>query len=141
MLKVNVYTNELDYDNRGDFIVCCDCEELMLVGIGDEKCVKCGSENLRWFNASKQEWTIEELKQAGFTVEEQVQINWNKIEVDTPVLVKDNNMEKWVEAYFADFVDARVYTFPNGLTSHSYQGIFMVGWDEAKLVESYLVRK
>ena len=65
----------------------------------------------------------------------QAPINWDKIKVDTPVLVKDNNMDKWVRAHFADFVDGCVYTFPNGLTSHSYEGIMMVGWDEAKIAD------
>lgn len=66
---------------------------------------------------------------------EQIQINWNEVEIDTPLLVKDNNMEEWRKAYFAEFIDGCVYTFPNGLTSRSYKGILVMGWDEAKIAE------
>lgn len=76
------------------------------------------------------DWNIDYM-----LIEVEWKINWNNIEVDTPVLVKDNNMEKWVKAHFADFINGIVYTIPNGLTSHTYEGIMMVGWDKAKLIE------
>lgn len=66
---VKVYADLLDGNDRGDFIRCSDCGELMLIQLGGTTCCKCKSENLQWVDEECQECTIEELKQNGYIVE------------------------------------------------------------------------
>lgn len=66
MEEVKVYVDCLDGDNRGDLVRCSDCGELMLIQIGGTACGECESENLQWYDDNKTEWTIAELKEAGF---------------------------------------------------------------------------
>lgn len=52
----------------------------------------------------------------------ELEIDWSKIPVDTPVLVS-NNKEFWYNSYFAGIDDAdRLFIFPNGSTSWSSKG-------------------
>lgn len=64
--EVIVYTDCLNDDNRGDFVRCTDCGELMLMNLGGTACGECESENLQWYDKNRPEWTIEELEKAGF---------------------------------------------------------------------------
>ena len=66
MEEVKVYVDCLDRDSRGDLVRCSDCGELMLIQIGGTACGECESENLQWYDDNKPEWTIAELKEAGF---------------------------------------------------------------------------
>lgn len=46
-------------------------------------------------------------------------IDWSKVEVDTPVFVRDDINEVWKCRYFAEYKDGRVYTWRDGKTSWS----------------------
>ena len=129
--KYFVYTvkaNKEQMDELINYLKTCSCD----FSVRTEDSVKLivHEKESDYVEAAMCNWNIDYM-----LIEVEWKINWNKIKVDTPVLVKDNNMEKWVKAHFADFVDGCVYTFPNGLTSHTYEGIMMVGWDEAKIVK------
>lgn len=63
--KVNVYVKCRYY---GDFVRCMDCGKLMLIELGGTACKECKSENLKWYDEDKPEWTIEELEKNGFEV-------------------------------------------------------------------------
>lgn len=63
-------------------------------------------------------------------------VDWSKVEVDTPILVKDDCDDKWEKAYFAKYEDEMIYAWDNGRTSFSARNkedTFI--WDRAKLVE------
>lgn len=47
------------------------------------------------------------------------QIDWSKIPVDTPILVKDLEDGKWVNRHFARFTDNCIYAWSDGQTSWS----------------------
>lgn len=68
MEEIKVYVECLNEEHRGDFVRCVDCGELMLIQIGGTACGECESENLRWYDDNKPEWTIEELEEKGFTI-------------------------------------------------------------------------
>ena len=53
--------------------------------------------------------------------EEYALMDWNKIDVDTPVLVRDNEDEPWTRGYFAFYSGGQVWTFMNGSTSWSVE--------------------
>ena len=62
-------------------------------------------------------------------------IDWSKVEVDTPILVSNDNKE-WIKRYFARYEDGNVYGWLNGKTSWTATGELSIGfWNYAKLAE------
>lgn len=63
-------------------------------------------------------------------------IDWSKVPVDTPILVKDLGINKWKKRYFAFFDDEMIYTWERGATSWSTEdNKRVVPWKIAKLAE------
>lgn len=63
-------------------------------------------------------------------------VDWSKVPVDTPILVRDHENEEWRNRYFAKYKDGRVFSFSNGATSWSAENNEdCVWWDHAKLAE------
>ena len=60
-------------------------------------------------------------------------IDWNKVEVDTKVLVRDRPYNEWLKRYFAKYENGKVYVFDDGRTSWNCRGI--THWEETKLWE------
>ena len=73
-------------------------------------------------------WLMEEYKEP--------EVDWSKVEVDTPILVKDyeDATISWIRRYFAEYKDGVVYAWNGGCTSWSEK--CMTGWKYAKLAES-----
>lgn len=64
-------------------------------------------------------------------------VDWSKVAVDTPILVKDNEEERWKKRHFAKYEDGKVYAYCNGATSWSARRSDDISdWDMAKLAES-----
>lgn len=70
-------------------------------------------------------WLNEEYKEP--------EIDWTKIAVDTPILVRDNECEKWKKRYFVKYQDGYVYTYADGSTSWSSDGMSLIKWKHGKL--------
>lgn len=63
-------------------------------------------------------------------------IDWSKVPVDTPILVKDLGINKWKKRYFAFFDGEMIYTWERGSTSWSAEdNKRVVPWKIAKLAE------
>lgn len=63
-------------------------------------------------------------------------VDWSKVAVDTPVLVRDFEGAKWEKRYFAFFKNGRVNTWCGGTTSWSSENIIgTISWRHAKVVE------
>lgn len=61
------------------------------------------------------------------------EVDWSKVPVDTPILVRDNNMTKWMTRYFAKYKNNIIYAWDDGRTSHTTNS--MTYWKYAKLAE------
>lgn len=63
-------------------------------------------------------------------------VDWSKVAVDTPILVKQHEQDKWEKRHFAYFKDESVYAWLCGATSWSadYEGD-TTNWNLAKLAE------
>lgn len=63
-------------------------------------------------------------------------VDWSKVKIDTPILVKQYEQDKWEKRHFAYFKDERVYAWLCGATSWSadYEGD-TTDWNLAKLAE------
>ena len=60
-------------------------------------------------------------------------IDWDEVEVDTKVLVRDRPYNEWLKRYFAKYENGKVYVFDDGRTSWNCRGI--THWEETKLWE------
>ena len=79
-------------------------------------------------------WLLEEYEEP-----KEPEIDWSKVEVDTPILVNDikdteSAMAVWLKRYFAEYKDGLVYAWTNGRTSWNEDRTH--GWSYAKLAES-----
>ena len=64
------------------------------------------------------------------------QVDWSKVSVDTPILVRDSENEEWRNRYFAKYEYGLVFSFINGATSWSAENNEDCAWWEyAKLAE------
>ena len=66
----------------------------------------------------------------------QKEVDWTKVKVDTPILVRDYETDSWKKRYFAKYEDGEVYAFPVGGTSWtSERKSDSCSWNFAKLAE------
>ena len=65
------------------------------------------------------------------------QVDWSKVKVDTPILVKNDGNSSWTRGYFAGYVHETVYAWKYGKTSWTADDEKNVCiWKYAKLAES-----
>ena len=75
-------------------------------------------------------WLMEEYEEP-----EEPETDWSKVEVDTPILVRDFEGSDWFRRHFAKYENGTVYAWDGGDTSWS-GGDIMTMWKYAKLAES-----
>ncbi len=75
-------------------------------------------------------WLLEEYEEP-----KEPEIDWSKVEVDTPILVRDSEDENWHKRHFAKYKNGVIYTWDNGQTSWTKTYI-TTAWKYAKLAES-----
>lgn len=64
-------------------------------------------------------------------------VDWSKVKVDTPILVKSEEKNLGYRRYFAKFEDGKVYAWKYGATSWTANNEYAVrSWKYAKLAES-----
>lgn len=76
-----------------------------------------------------QKWLVSEYKDPAENVD------WSEVPIDTPVLVREYETDKWIPRYFAGInEDGNVIAFDSGATSWSDDGENLtVNWKQAKL--------
>lgn len=74
-------------------------------------------------------WLEEEYKEP--------EVNWSKVPVDTPILVRDNAQSDWQKRYFAKFEGGIVYAWDSGRTGWTcnYNTCYITAWEYVKLAE------
>ena len=86
-------------------------------GCGGMDCDQCNMIQLMWL-----------LKEY-----EEPEVDWSKVKVDTPILVKDHEDKEWLKRYVAKYEDGYVYAWGNGCTS--WNGDNMYAWNYTELAE------
>lgn len=119
-----------NYEKYADVIRECSgpyfCSEFIIPNIlksedCDLDCTKCRMLQVLWL--------MEDYKEP--------EVDWSKVEVDTPILVKEYEESKWTKRYFAKYEDGVVYAWNNGVTSWTANDDECVmAWSFAKLAES-----
>lgn len=100
----------------GGYYIALDKKTMKPVSCNDIQCEDCYFEvdiDKKCGDACK-EWCESEYKESP--------IDWSKIPVDTPILVKDLEDGKWVNRHFARFTDNCIYAWSDGKTSWSASG-------------------
>ena len=68
---------------------------------------------------------------------EEPEVDWSKVEVDTPILVRDSENGMWIRSHFAKYENGTVYAWSDGCTSWTlYNHTYTAPWKYAKLAES-----
>ena len=62
-------------------------------------------------------------------------VDWSKVQVDTPILVCDNEEDGWIEAHFPKCENDMVYAWDDGRTSYTSRKSDCSYFEHAKLVE------
>ena len=79
-------------------------------------------------------WLLEEYKDP-----EESEIDWSKVEVDTPILVRwtEDEEEEWMKRHFAKYENGVVYAWRDRYTSWTVlNNEDVTAWKYAKLAES-----
>lgn len=64
-------------------------------------------------------------------------VDWSKVPVDTPILVRDSEEEAWKKRHFAKYENGIVYAWSGGTTHWSVRRSSNISdWKMAKLAES-----
>lgn len=61
-------------------------------------------------------------------------VDWSKVPIDTPILVRDYKDGRWKKRYFAGYIGEKICTFDDGRTSEYFSRIS--SWQYAKLAEN-----
>ena len=76
-------------------------------------------------------WLLEDYEEP-----KEPEVDWSKVEVDTPILVRTVEGAEWFKRHFAKYEDGRVFVWNNGKTSWTAHDKLMTDWNYAKLAES-----
>ena len=63
-------------------------------------------------------------------------VDWSKVAVDAPILVRNSREEAWTKRHFAKYENETVHAWENGATSWSTHRGNVVDWKMANLAES-----
>lgn len=91
------------------------------------------------FNTSGSFCSVEALNWL-FSEYEGPEVDWSKVKVDTPILVRDDEDGEWLKRHFAKFEDGRVYAWVFETTSSTTPIDSAVDWKYAKLAESEVLK-
>lgn len=110
MLKIRGKQEDV-FNLLADNLLCKDCD----FGYSD-----CNEKILKWANSEYVEPSVD----------------WSKVAVDTPILVRDSEEGTWKKRYFAKYENGIVYAWECGATSWSAHRNYVTDWKMAKLAES-----
>ena len=70
------------------------------------------------------------------TSEEEPEVDWSKVAVDTPILVRCSENEEWKKQHFAKYENGHIYAWSGSCTSWTaYNNGYVSDWPYAKLAE------
>lgn len=62
-------------------------------------------------------------------------IDWTDVKINTPILVRNFDDERWQKGHFAKYDGGRVFAFPKGRTSFTSGLDWGIAFEQAKLAE------
>lgn len=101
----------------GDFEKCANVACMMCIFGGNSDC--CSKARMKWL---EQEY--------------EPSVDWTKVPIDTPILVRDHVCLRWIKRYFARYENGKVCAWASGATSWSVDNGMYYEYEYAKLAES-----
>ena len=131
MLNREKYAKEiLDIACAGDCVAMRNSDNV-IVGCRKLKCLDCA------FDTHGKGYCNEEIEKWANSEYVEPPVDWSKVAVDTPILVRDSEEESWRKRHFAKYENGTVYAWGNGTTSWgAFSSDSLVNWKMAKLAES-----
>ena len=131
MTNKEKYAKEiLDIACTGDHVAMRKSDNV-IVGCGKLGCLDCA------FNTHGKGYCNDEIEKWANSEYVEPPVDWSKVAVDTPILVRDSEEAAWGKRHFAKYENGIVYAWSSGSTSWSVSASGnMVGWKFAKLAES-----
>ena len=121
MKNYEKYADEIRKYN-GDSI-CTDFIEPYILKSINAKCINTSCPKCHLYRTI---WLMEEYKEP--------ETDWSKVAVDTPILVRDCEIQVWERRYFAKYENGVIYAWAGGCTSWNTSN--MTTWEYAKLAAS-----
>ena len=122
MKNYEKYAEEIREYNGNNFCIDFVCQHILKI----EDCDYIGCSRC---NTLQMLWLLEDYKEP-----KEPEVDWSKVEVDTPILVRDSEDTSWIKRYFAKYENEIIYAWDSGCTSWSAYGL--TEWNFAKLAES-----
>ena len=77
---------------------------------------------------AREDWLMDECVEP--------KVDWSKVAVDTPILVKISESDPWIRRYFAKYENGKIYAWADGKTSWSVnEPDDIIDWSFAKLIK------
>ena len=77
---------------------------------------------------ARKDWLMEECVES--------KVDWSKVAVDTPILVRNFESDLWKHKYFAKYENGKIYAWADGRTSWSAnESNDIIDWSFAKLIK------
>ena len=128
MLNREKYAKEiLDIACAGDCVAMRNSDNV-IVGCRKLKCLDCA------FDTHGKGYCNDEIEKWANSEYVEPPVDWSKVAVDTPILVRDSEKESWRKRHFAKYENGIVYAWGGGTTSWSAER--STYWKMAKLAES-----
>ena len=89
----------------------------------------CSNKNCQECRMLQMLWLLEEYEEP-----KEPEVDWSKVEADTPILVRDYEGQEWARKYFAKYENKTIYAWDSGRTSWTGDGV--TEWKYAKLAET-----
>ena len=127
MKNYEKYADEIKgYNRHNSFDFCEDFVQRYILEPNNVKCVDTPCVKCHMLQTI---WLMEEYEEP-----EEPEIDWSKVKIDTPILVRQGKNGKWLERHFAKYENGDVYAWVDGQTS--WTGADKIKWRFAKLAES-----
>lgn len=103
----------------------------VIVGCKELKCSDCA------FNPNGKGYCNDMVEKWANSEYVEPPVDWSKVPVDTPILVRNSEKNAWKKRYFAKYENEIVYAWGYGTTSWSAcRSDNIIDWKMAKLAES-----
>lgn len=131
MLNMDKYAKKiLDIACTGDNVAMRKSDNV-IVGCKKLKCSDCA------FNPNGKGYCNDVVEKWANSEYVEPPVDWSKVAVDTPILVRDSEEEAWKKRHFAKYENGIVYAWSGGATHWSVRRSSNISdWAMAKLAES-----
>lgn len=122
ILDIALAGGSVAVDKKGNICRCTD--------IGCNNCIfaKTKTDDNRSCEKRIKEWSEQEYVEPP--------VDWSKVPVDTKILVRDSDNEKWEKRHFAKFKNGKIYAWNDGRSSFTaFKPEPTLWWKQGKLAE------